>query len=729
MKKIGSLILVGFLTFFIATNVYAEHSLERAYNLFIGDANTLYEVDTSEADISDSLYNSLNNACNESKSLTSGYGMVHIENGNYEIDERNYYLCSNVYIIMEPNTVITKVSGTNDSIFRTTTTTNTTNALIYGGKLNVNGKGKSAIELVGANSVIIKDVELVGGTNSGIRVDASNNIALMDVRVHDNNAYGVFVTNSTVTIDRSGIWNNAPHGIYANNNANVRVDTSEIWNNKESGVSLNNSSEVTITNSDINGNGKSGLYATKTSKLTLRNSNVYSNKEYGIQIIDGSKLYANDNANNRIYSNNYSGVTATGSGTEVLLHKNEITGNGVNPKQTSDGAVGHGVGVSENAYANITNNTITNNKECGISVFNGAKVKIVNNTITNNGRHGIGARKNITLKEITNNNISNNSYNGVLLSDRVSGPLTGNTINENGNFGLSVVDKSTVTLKSNTITYNTSSNVSISKGDAKLAGATVTLAGDNYIAYSKKEHGIAVSGSTSLIIDTKNNKIERNKKNGLSVTGSSTLKISAATTVYGNGDTGIYLKDSNASIKSAKVRKNASHGVFINNSGDLNIWKSTISQNGDYGINISGSKVTGKVSSNTIESNDVGVTVNKGATVSTIKNNTIKSNKSFGIMIRNKSLVKEVNNNKIEKNKEKGIFMNNGKANKIMKNTIGSNGEYGIMLMNGSTALDVYKNTIKKHTKYGVATYDSTIKKLASSNNIYKNTKKNYYVG
>ena len=196
-----------------------------------------------------------------------------------------------------------------------------------------------------------------------------------------------------------GIWNGngkAKQGIEINNAKNVTIENITVKNCLQNGIYLNNKSTATIDRCTSTANKKNGLAVYTSSVATLKNSNISYNKEYGICATDGSVLKANDNANNKITYNNWSGISATGEGTEILLHKNTITYNGQNPKETGSGKVGHGVGVSEKAYANITNNIIQDNSECGISIFDNAEAKISKNTIYRNGRHGIGARQEIT---------------------------------------------------------------------------------------------------------------------------------------------------------------------------------------------------------------------------------------------------------------------------------------------------------------------------------------------
>ena len=553
---------------------------------------------------------------------------------------------------------------------------------------------ENGIMVVGNSNVNIDNVSTYSNNQRGLYI-INSSASVTNSSVNENKT-GVYINNSTISkFESNSIFNNSDDGIFITNNANrvtlknvksysntghginiststVTVNNSNVYSNKKCGIYANQTSKVTVESCKLYGNTQSGLSIANSSTVWLKNSNVYNNSEYGVYV-NISKLYANDGANNKIYSNNYNGVSATGSGTEIYLHKNTITENGKAGKSTVDGEIGHGVGVAEKAYANITNNTIKNNVQCGISVFNGSKVKINKNTISGNGRHGIGIRQNCTIKSMEANTISNNSYNGILWADGTSGALTNNTITNNTKFGLSVVDKSTATLTSNTITGNAKSNIGISKGDENKTGAKVILKDSNYIASSTGEHGIVVSAKGILEISGASNKIEKNKKNGISLSDSSTLKISNTTTIYGNGESGIYAKKSNLEIKKAKIRKNKKYGVCLENGGDLNIWKSVINTNTNYGINVSGSGTTVKVSNNEIKENKIGIVVKNSAIASELKGNTIVSNTESGIMIKASASVSTIKNNTIQKHAKYGIAIYDSIVTKITGNSYSGN--------------------------------------------------------
>lgn len=527
------------------------------------------------------------------------------------------------------------------------------------------------------NHLVLKSYTYLVAENDTeiIKKDSENGSAIIRTRASEN------PTNCMIY---GGIWNGngkAKQAIELNNAKNAKIQNATMKNCLQNGIYLNNNSSATIDGCNLIENTKNGLAIYTSSTATLKNTSISSNKEYGICITGGSVLYANNTANNQITYNNWSGISATKKNTKIYLHKNTISNNGVSAKNTENGTVGHGIGVSESAYANIEDNNIQNNKVCGISVFDQGEAKVSNNTISKNGRHGIGARKNTKL-DLSENNINNNSYNGVLLSDGVTATLKKDKISNNSKFGLSVVDYSRATLTSTEICNNTDSNISISVGNAKRDNGKVTLKNSNKIYGSKNSHGIVLSGKTKLEITGKDNKIYKNKKNGISSThNKAEVKITGKTSITSNKQSGIYIKASKANISNVTVSSNSKYGVCVEGKGNLTLTNSTIKSNKNYGVNVSGNGTKAK-----------------------IEKNNIYKNSKVGIMVKSKASVSS-----------------------IYKNTLNKNGETGIHIKDNAKVTSIKKNKITNHTKYGIAIYGSKKPKMTDNKLSNPKAKKQTY--
>ena len=127
-------------------------------------------------------------------------------------------------------------------------------------------------------------------------------------------------------------------------------------------------------------------------------------------------------------------------------------------------------GISCQNYSSptISNNTISYNNYFGISCYNSSSPTISNNTISYNNYYGFDCSSS-SSPTISNNTISNNNYYGIYCSCSSTSPnISNNTISNNYD-GIRCYDSSSPTISNNTISNNnncgiiacTSSSVSI----------------------------------------------------------------------------------------------------------------------------------------------------------------------------------------------------------------------------------------------------------------------------
>ena len=302
---------------------------------------------------------------------------------------------------------------------------------------------------------------------------------------------------------------------------NVKLQNIVIKNSKQNGLNIAQGSTVTVQNCIIRKNKKHGIGVYSSSNLFLKNSEINNNLKYGIAV-EESTLYANNDANNRITWNSWAGITSSGKNAKLYIQKNIIDYNGRNPRKTLEGKVGHGIALHDGTYAQIINNEINNNRECGISIFNNNKkqVYINNNRINNNGRHGIGARK--KAKFFANKNvISSNSCHGIMVSDSSETVVTNNIIKSNKKIGISVTRKSKVLIYKNNI-------------------------------YKNKRFGINID-TKSKAISIYKNKLNKNGSKAIRICGNSNVDKIKNNTIKRHNDYGIYIK--NSKVKSIKGNK------------------------------------------------------------------------------------------------------------------------------------------------------------------------------
>ena len=517
---------------------------------------------------------------------------------------------------------------------------------------------------------------------NGIRATDGTKGQLSDLSSKNNGGHGLFVSNkSNLKITNSNFENNKEYGVQVSDQGVAGLYDVKVNSNKENGLSVSGGT-CSVYGGEYSKNGENGIsYSSNSTGLISYNSGasttVSENKNYGLSVSGGSKL--SEVSGIVVQKSNWSGASITNKNTEVKnINNASFTQNGLNPKKTADGAVGHGMGVSEGAYAEIQKSTFSQNKECGLSVFDGGSVKLTSCNINQNERHGIGARKNTTIKLYGTNKVNNNKYNGILASNKTTVEMKKTTVQSSGNIGVSIVDGSKVTMENSTVTGSKKSNISLTKGSDKINGASVVLKKNNVISNSKDEHGIVAAAKAKVTVynEEQGNKITGNKKNGISLSDKSTLtldnskaKKQSATKVEKNGQNGIYVKGATATIYNAQLNSNKKYGLGVEGQANVSCSKTKIYKNKKYGFNVSGS----------------------GTKVKAFKKNTVEANNGLGVMITNKAVVSVFSNNKISKNKSGGMTVKAGaRVDKAKGNSfVGHN----------KNALSIYSATVKKVTE------------------------------
>lgn len=289
----------------------------------------------------------------------------------------------------------------------------------------------------------------------------------------------------------------------------VDISQVSVTKAKERGIHVS-ASNATISGVKAYSNKKYGVSATQQGKITLLNSQVYKNNMHGICIVD-SVLHM-ENGNNKVYKNGYSGISVTGKKGKIYVSYNEFTQNG-----TKNDSRGHGIGISDYSYGEVTNNVLKSNKQCGIALTNHSTSVIKNNTISSNSRHGIGAALNNKFT-IEGNVINSNKWHGILNRDKGSGSIINNTINSNKVSGI-CVERATATINKNTISKNKSNGIYVVSSTVKLTDNKIT---------KNKAFGIYMDKGKAQVIS--GNVITSNSKGDIDATGA-TLKLGKKNTV------------------------------------------------------------------------------------------------------------------------------------------------------------------------------------------------------
>jgi len=239
---------------------------------------------------------------------------------------------------------------------------------------------------------------VAGGTvtrnrEEGIWVGDSAQATLREVRVTANRkdtrgqfGEGLIVAgNAKVTIQESTIDRNPDHGIIVDQNAQAAIEGSTVADNTVRGIGLFSRARAAIRESTITNNrGFSGIVLADNSQATIKESTISRNVESGIFVGWSAQATIRDNriTDNRANAQGYFGWgIALRAGARVTIEGNTISGHPL-----SGIAVGAPDLDNEAVRAEISQNRIQNNQECGVWADNDPGIRITGrgNTITGN---------------------------------------------------------------------------------------------------------------------------------------------------------------------------------------------------------------------------------------------------------------------------------------------------------------------------------------------------------
>ena len=510
---------------------------------------------------------------------------LEIPAGTYYITGQVSVLPSNLYIKAEKGTIIKRTGGSGAMLVTTKQRSNS-NITVDGGTWDGNGLVEGAVfSFQNVTGLKLKNCTVKGGKQNGIRLSSSS-ATLSNIKAQGNKTNGIYVTDAS----------------------KATITGVTVSNNSENGITITGkNSKGTITKTIAKANKANGIVFKSSATGSAKQVTVTENKNHGIAIVGATvDMTCTSKTKNVVTRNSLNGVSVTHKDSNVKIAYGNYDNNGLNPKQTTDGKIGHGIGVT-NATVSISNVTANNNKECGISPFDvGTKVSINKTTINNNGRHGIGGRKGIQLT-VTNSTIKNNGYHGIMLNDKSTGKKISNTIIEgNKKNGVNIGESSSAILENNTISKN-------SIGTYLHTKSKVTVTG----------------GSTS-----------NNKDCGIVSNKNSTVTVSKVE-VSGNKNYGVNIQGGTASITSCEIKKNKNAGIWVKSKANVSkINSNKLDKNGSYGIYVNNS------------------------TVKQLSSNQIVGHTKHGIALYNNSNAPKIQKNKLSNTNAKyEIYVQKSKAN------------------------------------------------------------------
>lgn len=285
------------------------------------------------------------------------------------------------------------------------------------------------------------------------------------------------------------------------------------------------------------------LAVAETKKRTCGNNPGQALQQFLDEMNPGDTLVVSGTCNaNVLIGENKSNLVIDGQGTAIIDGSGNMNAPAVHIRGRSIALKGFiiiggrsGVQLSGGASARIDGNRISGAVAHGVGLHNNSFAQIVDNTIERNGANGIcvcehsaadiGFRGD-TAAQASPNVVRNNGTNGVLVADASHGEIEGNSVYGNTGAGIHVDD-------------NSSAKIGF------LSGVTGTFAGANTIELNGNR-GVLVSRSSNARIVQ--NVIRNNTGDGVAV-----------------------IRVSQADIAGNVIDANSRHGVFVNQNSGVNL--------------------------------------------------------------------------------------------------------------------------------------------------------------
>ncbi len=267
-------------------------------------------------------------------------------------------------------------------------------------------------------TITIENSTIIGNTNQGISLQANIKAMIRKNTVAENGTFqgvGLF-NNATATIEENTITRNGGTGIFMRQSAQATIVNNRITENRP----------------DARGNLGPGIVLRENAQATIRKNTVADNSEIGVYVSDNARATVEDND---ITGNRVVGFVL-GRFAEATIINNRIN----RTRPNAQGQFGRGMTIEGDSKATIRENQIVGNAERGIRLLDRAKSTIIGNTIRENAAQGIllgsSDRANETIQaEISQNTVQNNRGCGVHTDNDRDIKITGQNNNISGNTG------------------------------------------------------------------------------------------------------------------------------------------------------------------------------------------------------------------------------------------------------------------------------------------------------
>jgi len=195
----------------------------------------------------------------------------------------------------------------------------------------------------------------------------------------------------------------------------------------------------------------------------------------------------------------------------------------------------HGVQLIGGATGTVDNNRISNATTHGVGVHNNSFARIVDNTIEQSGSNGIC---------VCEHSVADIGFRGDFATQ-----ASPNVIRNNGNFGILVNDTSHAEIESNSVSGNTGAGIGVNENSSARigfqAGVAGTFANSNLIEFNSNRGILVARSSSARIVE---NVIRNNTGDGVGV-----------------------VRAAQADIAANFIDSNSGHGVSVSQNSGVNL--------------------------------------------------------------------------------------------------------------------------------------------------------------
>ncbi len=252
--------------------------------------------------------------------------------------------------------------------------------------LEAGDAGAPGISILNSQGVTVQGLRVLGGAR-GLEAGDTLELNLLGNQFEDNAVQGVVLSGTRATLDgnlvlgtRRDREGNNGQGIVAFNSV-VTIQNSGVLDNAGFGVLATGSSTMLLTDNTMEGNGVLGIGVEAQAQATIQRNLIDAQKPdaegrfgRGIEVSSSGTVIVMDNF---ITGNANAGLSAV-AGAQLVALRNTISGTD-----------GFGVLLAGTSQTSLAQNTISDNARAGVALGQQAQVSLADNAITGNGGPGV----------------------------------------------------------------------------------------------------------------------------------------------------------------------------------------------------------------------------------------------------------------------------------------------------------------------------------------------------